>query len=37
MIADTQEKAQAFNGKKVNGQFQFDRDETVYVPTTIST
>ena len=26
-----QEKAQAFNGKKVNGQFQFDRDKTVYV------
>ena len=26
-----QEKAQAFNGKKVNGQLQFDRDKTVYV------
>jgi hypothetical protein len=26
-----QEKAQAFNGKKVNGRFQFDRDKTVYV------
>lgn len=26
-----QEKAQAFNGKKVNGQFQFERDKTVYV------
>jgi len=26
-----QEKAQAFNGRKINGQFQFDRDKTVYV------
>ena len=26
-----QEKAQAFNGKKVNGRFEFDRDKTVYV------
>lgn len=26
-----QEKAQAFHGKKVNGQFEFDRDKTVYV------
>src|SRR5580704_13947306 len=30
-IGVAQEKAQAFNGKKVNGQFQFDRDQTVYV------
>src|SRR5450432_432263 len=30
-IGIAQEKAQAFNGKKVNGQFQFDRDKTVYV------
>ena len=30
-IGVAQEKAQAFNGKKVNGQFQFDRDKTVYV------
>ena len=26
-----QEKAQAYNGTKVNGQFQFNRDKTVYV------
>jgi len=26
-----QEKAYAFNGKKSNGRFQFDRDKTVYV------
>jgi hypothetical protein len=26
-----QEKAQAFNGRKIDGQFQFDRDKTVYV------
>ena len=26
-----QEKAQAFKGKKVNGQFEFNRDKTVYV------
>src|SRR5580704_17474275 len=26
-IGVAQEKAQAFNGKKVNGQFQFDRDK----------
>ena len=32
-IGVAQEKAQAFNGKKVNGQFQFDPDKTVYVNT----
>ena len=30
-IGVAQEKAQAFNGKKVNGQFQFDRDKTVSI------
>jgi hypothetical protein len=30
-IGVAQEKAQAFNGRKVNGQFRFDRDKTVYV------
>lgn len=30
-IGVAQEKAQAFNGRKINGQFQFDRDKTVYV------
>jgi hypothetical protein len=30
-IGVAQEKAQAFNGRKVNGQFQFERDKTVYV------
>jgi len=30
-IGIAQEKAQAFNGKKVNGQFEFNRDKTVYV------
>ena len=30
-IGVAQEKAQAFQGKKVNGRFQFDRDKTVYV------
>jgi hypothetical protein len=30
-IGVAQEKAQAFNGKKINGQFQFARDKTVYV------
>src|SRR5215472_1291045 len=30
-IGVAQEKAKAFQGKKVNGQFQFDRDKTVYV------
>src|SRR5436853_3887510 len=30
-IGVAQEKAQAFNGKKVNGQFEFNRDKTVYV------
>jgi hypothetical protein len=30
-IGVAQEKAHAFNGKKVNGQFQFERDKTVYV------
>jgi hypothetical protein len=30
-IGVAQDKAQAFNGKKVNGQFQFDLDKTVYV------
>jgi hypothetical protein len=30
-IGVAQEKAQAFNGKKVDGQFQFERDKTVYV------
>jgi hypothetical protein len=30
-IGVAQEKAQAFQGKKINGQFQFTRDKTVYV------
>src|SRR5205814_4319695 len=30
-IGVAQEKAQAFQGKKVDGQFQFTRDKTVYV------
>ena len=30
-IGVAQEKAQAFNGRKINGQFQFNRDKTVYV------
>ena len=30
-IGVAQEKAKAFNGKKINGQFQFERDKTVYV------
>jgi hypothetical protein len=30
-IGVAQEKAQAFSGKKVNGQFEFSRDKTVYV------
>jgi hypothetical protein len=30
-IGVAQEKAQAFQGKKVHGQFQFNRDKTVYV------
>src|SRR5688500_13368561 len=30
-IGVAQEKAQAFNGKKVNGRFEFGRDKTVYV------
>src|ERR1700680_2545203 len=30
-IGVAQEKAHAFNGKKVNGQFEFHRDKTVYV------
>ena len=30
-IGVAQEKAKAFNGKKVNGRFQFERDKTVYV------
>jgi hypothetical protein len=30
-IGVAQEKAQAFHGKKVNGQFEFNRDKTVYV------
>jgi hypothetical protein len=30
-IGVAQEKAQAWNGKKVNGQFEFTRDKTVYV------
>src|SRR3954470_23577618 len=30
-IGVAQEKAQAFNGRKSNGQFQFDRDKTAYV------
>ena len=30
-IGVAQEKAQVFNGKKVNGQFEFNRDKTVYV------
>jgi hypothetical protein len=30
-IGVAQERAQAFQGRKINGQFQFDRDKTVYV------
>src|ERR1051325_3244913 len=30
-IGGAQEKAKAFRGTKVNGQFQFHRDQTVYV------
>ena len=30
-VGVAQEKAQAFQGKKVNGQFEFTRDKTVYV------
>jgi len=30
-IGVAQEKTKAFNGRKINGQFQFDRDKTVYV------
>jgi hypothetical protein len=30
-IGVAQERAQAFNGRKVNNQFQFNRDKTVYV------
>src|SRR3974377_37725 len=30
-IGAAQERAQAFNGKKVNGQFEFNRDKAVYV------
>src|SRR5215470_12608269 len=30
-IGVAQERAQAFNGKKVNGQFEFNRDKAVYV------
>jgi hypothetical protein len=30
-IGVAQEKTQAFHGRKANGQFQFDRDKTVYV------
>ena len=30
-IGVAQEKAKTFQGKKVNGQFQFERDKTVYV------
>jgi len=30
-IGVAQEKAQAWNGRKVNGQFEFTRDKTVYV------
>ena len=30
-IGVAQEKAQAFNGKKVNGRFEFNRDKPVYV------
>jgi len=30
-IGVAQEKAQAFQGRKINGQFQFDRGKTVYV------
>jgi len=30
-IGVAQEKAKTFQGKKVNGQFQFERDRTVYV------
>lgn len=30
-IGVAQEKAQAFQGKKINGQFQYSRDKTVYV------
>src|SRR3954465_10733527 len=31
LIGVAQEKAQAWNGRKVNGQFEFTRDKTVYV------
>jgi hypothetical protein len=30
-IGVAQEKTKAFNGRKINGQFHFDRDKTVYV------
>ena len=30
-IGVAQEKAQAFNGRKINGRFEFTRDKTVYV------
>jgi hypothetical protein len=30
-IGVAQEKAQAFQGKKINGQFEFTQDKTVYV------
>ena len=30
-IGVAQEKTKAFNGRKINGQFQFDRDRTAYV------
>jgi hypothetical protein len=30
-IGVAQEKTQAFNGKKISGRFEFDRDKTVYV------
>ena len=30
-IGVAQEKAQAFSGKKIGGQFEFTRDKTVYV------
>jgi hypothetical protein len=30
-IGVAQEKAQAFQGRKINGEFEFTRDKTVYV------
>ena len=35
-VGVAQEKAQAFQGKKIDGQFLFTRDKTVYAITTTS-